>query len=361
MTVRPAARARLAVPLRLMASLLAMALLPLLAAPASARTTAGSVSTPGQDAAARLLQRAAEAEAAVSYSGTQYLTAWSPVGSVSSVVHIQHDPSVGTVATVVPSASGAGGEVVTGGAESLQLGPVDSRALSLLLAHYELRVAGPVSCVGRDATEVEARRTGAAQVAARFWVDDMTGLVLRREVFSDAGALLRASVFADLEIDPSTSLSAAQASPVAGTLLDAAARGAMELEGYASPATLPGGLDRFDTRRGEDDGRAVVHATYSDGLSTLSLFSENGRLGTMAGDWSRHNWGDAVVWMHSQAPLQITWQNHGMVYTVVTDGSASQVKQVVAALPHAGPPQRSWWSRLHDGVKRLGSWLNPFD
>lgn len=332
-----------------------------LAGPAQARSTLGQVSAPAQGAAARLLDAAARAQSHTAYTGTQYLTSWSPMGSVSSVVRISHAPQAGTVATVVPTINRTGGQVVTDDDETLQLGPVDSRALSLLLAHYELVVVGPANCVGRPATLVEARRGGAGTAAARFWVDDATDLVLRREVYADDGSLLRASVFAALDLSP-TSLPSAPAQPsTVGRLLTSDARLQVAADGYAVPSTLPGGLDLFDARRAVDDERAVVHATYSDGLSTLSLFSQQGRLGTPGADWSRQSWGGATVWLRTQPPLQVTWQDRGMVYTIVSDGEPQQVRAAVASLPHRGAEPGGWWSRFDRGVHRLGSWLNPFD
>jgi hypothetical protein len=46
------------------------------------------------------------------------------------------------------------------------------------------------------------------------------------------------------------------------------------------------------------------------------------------------------------------------VYTVIAAAPPTVVSSVVAAMPH--DPPRGFWGRIAHGLKRLGSWANPF-
>ena len=68
--------------------------------------------------------------------------------------------------------------------------------LSLLTKAYTLR-AGEVDVVaGRNAQQVMAIRPDPdGSVAARFWLDEATGLLLRRELLDPQGSVTHSSVF----------------------------------------------------------------------------------------------------------------------------------------------------------------------
>ena len=103
----------------------------------------------------------------------------------------------------------------------------------------------------------------------------------------------------------------------------------------------------------------MLHLTYSDGLSTLSVFEQPGRLDTAKlHGWRQERCGGTKVWSWSGAPLSVTWSAHGRVFSVVSD-DATRLDDVVAQLPH-GATHPSVLSRMRAGAHRLLSWVNPF-
>jgi sigma-E factor negative regulatory protein RseB len=303
-------------------------------------------------AALELLEQAAEASRTLSYRGTQYVAAWRPSAARSGLVEVSHEPGRGLVVDAAPTAGqdDAGAGLVAAG--------IDPRLLGVLRSQYALRVAGSGRCSGRAADVVEARRSGGGTVAGRFWVDRETGLLLRREVYDEAGERLRSSAFLDLAV--------AVPSPAVPTLTSAAALStparpdveAMREDGWPVPRELPDGFALFDARPGAD---GVVRVAYSDGLSTTSLYVQRGELGaTPPRGFGRRTLGGEPVWVHDGSPERVVWAGGGKVWTLVSDASDEVVQRAVAALPHADLPRAGLRARLGRGMARLGAMLNPF-
>jgi sigma-E factor negative regulatory protein RseB len=212
--------------------------------------------------------------------------------------------------------------------------------------------------VGRAAHVVEALRDGGG-IAGRFWLDAATGLVLRRESFDKAGRLVRSSAFTAVTISPTETPEAADV-PVPG--LDRTEVSRLRAAGWQVPEHLPGDLELFDARLRTHGGQQVLHLSYSDGLSTLSLFAQHGRLGTAPlHGFSREQMGGSTVWVRPSSPERIVWGGGGRVFTLLSDASPDTVRSAVRSLPHDKPPRTGLLARLERGLKRLGSWLNPFD
>lgn len=316
----------------------------LAALPATAEVEAGSTGAASSEAQAlTLLERAAQAGRRLSYSGTQYVASWREGGSQSALVELSHDPATGSVVS--------GGEAVGVTAA------LDPRMLGRLSASYEVVVSGPGRCAGRAATIVEARRDG--RVAGRFWVDRASGMLLRREVYDVAGQRVRSSAFVDLEVRP-----AAPAAPVlavtartGGERPSEAALARLRSDGWLVPAALPEGFRLFQTRRTGD----VLHLAYTDGLSTLSLFAQDGQLGSAPMDgFSPERVGGRPVWVRRAAPERVVWSGGDRVWTLVSDAPEDAVRAAVGALPRDPAPDDGLRSRLGRGLSRLGGMLNPF-
>lgn len=319
--------------------------------PASAAVDRGRVvrTATAHAEAAALLERAAAAGRRLHYSGTQYVASWRAGVTDSSVVELEHHPVRGTVVDGVDGGPPAAGPTAT----------LDPRMLDRLVASYDLSVAGPGRCTGREATVVEARRAGGA-LAGRFWVDQDTGMLLRREVFDDDGQRVTSAAFVDLSVAPGHVPSARV---VPGRLSGAerpapAALDRLRADGWHVPDSLPGDLRLIEVRR---DG-AVLHLAYTDGLSALSLFAQRGGLGEQVPDgFVQETVAGAPVWVRRTAPERVVWQGDGQVWTLVTDAPESTVREVVAALPHAAPAEEGLLARLERGGSRLAGMLNPFD
>ena len=288
-----------------------------------------------------VLERAVEAGRTVGYRGRQQVA----TGAGSVVVDVSHRPgrrsvlraSDGTVPTVATAA-------------------LDPRVVSVLAASYDLAVAGTGRCTGRTTTVVEARRDD-GQVAGRFWVDEATGLLLRRDVHDEDGRRVRRSEFVDLEVRAAADVDAARTTDLPAAVDE------LRAGGWHVPDGLPGGFALFDARLSAPGEREhVLHLAYSDGLSTTSLFAQRGELGSTPPDGFREGEvGGRPVWHDRGVPERAVWSGGGAVWTLVSDAPSAVVRDAVATLPRDRAERDGVLARLGRGLGRLASALSPFD
>lgn len=311
-----------------------------------------------------LLERAVRAPTGMAYEGTKFVSAWSPTGTTSLVVDVRHFPRSGTVTRVRGTATSPAGETfapdsagVPGGATS----DYGAGVLGLLARNYDVTLGGHEQVAGRTARVVEAYRPAGA-LAARFWLDARTGLLLRREVFDRSGRTVRASAYVSLRLrrpDPGEHLPPMQPAPwrerVSGRQL-----AGLRADGWTCPQELPHNLSLYDARRFEDPQGPIVHLSYSDGLSTVSVFEQRGQL-ELAGltGWRSTHIGGASVHMREGVPQRITWSADGTVYTVLADAAPETVADIVRSLPHERVDNGTL-ARVRRGLGRVASWVNPF-
>jgi len=333
-------------------------------APESADPAAGSGSgSPPvvQAQARRLLDRAAAAPGRTSYSGVQFVSAWTSHGTTSEVVQVDHQPGLGTTVTsdASPSAPARRMTLAATGTPSI----ADGGAVGVLAAHYSLSVVGTGQVAGRPVDVVAARRPGTApgaQEAARFWLDQDTGLVLRREVYDGHGRVTRANAFVDVTVG-SGAVASDTGSRAWATTIDPAALAAMQGKDWDCPKVLPGPLALVDARRRDGSSGGIMHLSYSDGIATVSVFEQRGRLD---GDGLAGHHREVVegheVWVSGEVPQRVVWTSGETVFTVVADAPERTVDQVVAALPHQPAADGNTLGRLGRGLDRVASWFNPF-
>ncbi|MCW2769872.1 MAG: hypothetical protein JWR27_1305 [Aeromicrobium sp.] len=142
-----------------------------------------------------------------------------------------------------------------------------------------------------------------------------------------------------------------------GHVIPAAAMDALDGKGWPCHPTLAGDLHRVGGRY--SDGEEVVALRYSDGRATLDLFEQNGHLDRDGLDgFEPARMGAADVWVRPGAPMLVTWDRAGTVYTIVTDADRDQVERAVAELP-SGPRDKSGLSqRVGDGFSRMAAWVD---
>ena len=305
----------------------------------------GSASSP----AMQLLDNAARVARERPWSGVQQVTSWRSGQTHTAVLTVTHDPDGGSVVRDAEDPAA----VLT-----VPSGVLDERLVGLLGSRYALSITATGVCAGHVTDVVEARRpglAGPAGVAARFWVDRGTGMVLRRDVLDGAGRMVRRTAFVHLD-----GTAASYAEPVSRTLRPMGrwvTSAELERLNPSAPAELPDGMQLFEARMHD----RVLQLAYSDGLSTLSLFVQPGDVPpSLAGAVQRRGGHDVIA--VSARPDQLVWAGGGRTWTLISDAPSDTVDAVVSALPHgAGPavadalPARTW-----RGLARVGRWLNPF-
>jgi hypothetical protein len=248
----------------------------------------------------------------------------------------------------------------------LRLGNVERTPFSVddLLGKYEVSRQGTATLQTGSAVMVSIRERGAAHDRERLYVDDATGLVVRRETFDDDGRPLRLVAFTALELtdrrvdtpDGMTAASAGPARALSGRGLEI-----LRSVGWSVPEQLPAGFRlRAGYARQETDGSSV-HLVYSDGLYTLSVYEQFGAVDrrSLAGA-VQVTTPDVHVWRWAGSePQKMVWTGDEMTFTAISDAPLDQVLEAVIGFPNDPPPTAS--RRLLRGLQRAGAWLWPFD
>jgi len=336
-----------------------------LAGPAAAAEPAPVPTAPVSDGhALQLLSRTAQAARTTAYESVEFVSRWSPAGTTSLLVDVAHRPGEGTIMRVRGTSTAPGGEVFQASENTdlpADLSGAGGGPVGLLARNYSVVAVGLGSVAGRTAQIVETRRRDGS-VAARFWLDSHTALILRREVFDSRGATLRASAF--IEVSLRSPAFVGHLPPMLPnpwrTRVSATGLAELRAAGWRCLDGLPAELTLYDVRRADDEGGPVLHASYSDGLSTVSLFEQKGRLDARSlTDYRPERRGDTTVYVRDGVQRSVVWSADGTVYTVVADAPEDTVEAVIAALPHEHV-RTGVVARLERGLGRVASWMNPF-
>lgn len=366
------------------------------AAVPAARAATPAAAEPDAEAVAALRKASAAAQH-TSYRGVQYVSSWSRSGTVSVVLEVRHTASGGSVVEVRRTPFSRGLRYVGSDGQGSAVAPqarnaqvASDEVLDLLQHNYDLHVdrgSGEATSVAGRSCDVVVVRHSDGALAARLWLDRASGLLLRREVSDRTGVLLGAMTFVDVTVEPrgnptDDSVHAQEWNrsqqdvqrlpsdeepmaerPVTAPWSEVSAEQAQQMRrrGWELPAKLPGNLMLYDARRSER-GEPVLHLAFSDGLSTVSLFQQQGRLDErdMAG-WRRESIDGTQVFVMDTIPRRVAWSSDGTVYTMLADAPIGTVRDAVRALPHRGNSEPGMRTRLGRGLSRFGSWLNPFD
>ncbi|MFD0776329.1 sigma-E factor regulatory protein RseB domain-containing protein [Streptomonospora algeriensis] len=209
---------------------------------------------------------------------------------------------------------------------------------------------------GRQAAVLEALRADGT-VAGRMWVDEDTGLPLRRETRDASGRIVHASEFVQVSLGGApTQLSggAARARPWSDELSPSELARLRE-DGWHIPERPAWNLRLIRAWAKDTDSGRVVHLAYSDGLSVVSLFAQRGRLpggseGTGAGA-AKVVTGDGTG--KSGAAQQRMWDSGGFVYTVMGQAPAGLLDAAAEGFSAAEAPL--FWARVLRGFGHLSA------
>jgi negative regulator of sigma E activity len=298
------------------------------------------------------MQRAADAAHSVSYSGHQMFLANRSGGAI--VAQIEVEARAGQGCQVMVN-SQTGQQLLKGFTPAIISSRiVDEELLSLLERNYGLSAARGAGVAGRSATVVTAIHDGSYVAAARWWIDDATGIVLWQETYDKSGAVDLSFGFTSVSVSRADNilehLPPRLAVPRTNTSLSLSSVAELSASGWSAPRKLAGlSLVRLRSDRAADP--EAVQLVYSDGLTTISVFERRGRL-TVVPQGSQ--W-DAALEAHVRrgASGVASWQSGATVFAVVTDGPAGLLDAAVAALPHSGAETPTTLGRIKAGWARI--------
>ncbi len=216
---------------------------------------------------------------------------------------------------------------------------------------YTMETVDSLPVAGRPSRLVEVRGPGEALVE-RLFLDEATGLLLRREQFEDGQGPVRTIAFESVTIG--ATVPAPQVPKEVVNATPTVIRADRLPSGVSAPPTLAEGYQRIGLFRRS----GVVQALYSDGLYDLSVFEQRGRLDKrgIASD-RRVDVSGRTGWHHGwPGGHVVVWQAGGTVFTAVSDAPLSQVMAALRSLPDAGG-STSFLRRLRQVCRAL---VQPF-
>ncbi len=226
-------------------------------------------SAPASDPeAVRLLQRGLTADSSLAFTGTEIVRI---AGTADHHLQVIHLPGRGAVVTTV--GAGSSGQAVFDGDSARW----NDRMLGLLGGSYQLVVGADQVFLGRPVHTVQALRADGS-AAALFHLDSSTGLPLARSQYDRSGTLVRSASLTSLSFSVTSPTHLPPMLPSARTAdLSTSDTSRWAAQGWPCPMQL-GGLTLVGAAGVSGTGGSVLHLTYSDGLSVVSLFIQPGHL-----------------------------------------------------------------------------------
>jgi len=198
-----------------------------------------------------------------------------------------------------------------------------------------------------------------------LYADQDTGLIVRRETFDDHGEPVRLVAFTALRPDPREGvgievpqghdLEVTERRTEHGEV--AGLRGA----GFLIPEALPRGYGLLAAVEVPGERWPTLHLLYGDGLYTLSVFQQRGRLDRdeVAGAMSVTTAAGGTVWRWpGSEPQRLVWGGGDLTFTALSDAPLDELLVVLDALPV--DPAPGAWERIVRGFERMGSLLWPW-
>lgn len=246
------------------------------------------------------------------------------------------------------------------------------KGLDRLADKYDVEVLSTESLLDRECTRLQIRRESDGELVERLWMDDDTGLLLRRETYNGEDELLRMVAYLKLDLEPDSraggNLRATRGQRPSQerreqdvTQVDETGRAALRAAGWTVPDVLPGDYATEGSFVVSAGDTQPLQTVYSDGLYTVSLFEQRGSLDpatlpegaqvTTAYGFPAFTWPGAV-------PSRLVWEANGTTWSVVGDVPPDQMLDITAALPQ--PASDGFFDRIQRGLGRLGSWVSPW-
>lgn len=231
--------------------------------------------------------------------------------------------------------------------------------LERLLRKYAPGLDGTVELETGPTTLVRLVERDTGITRERLFVDEETGLVVRRETFDRDGAPVRVMAFTRLDArEDGVSGPDDDDLEVERRELTPADAEHLRSQGFLLREELPAGYALVEANEVEDAAVPTLHLVYSDGLYALSLYEQHGRLAASAVEGAARLTTDAGghVWRWpGSEPRRVVWTGDRLTFTALTDAPTDELLTVASGLPTSRSP--SILDRLSRGLSRVGEWL----
>lgn len=223
-----------------------------------------------------------------------------------------------------------------------------------LLAGWDVVVGEPVTLDTGRATPVRLVRRDGAAIRETLFVDDRTGIPVRRETRGPDGRVLRVVAYTALDAPATTDVPAPTGRVLAARTHMVEGLVHARAAGFHVPQLLDGGFVLVTVDVADEPGDGMAVARYSDGLSVVSVYQQHGVLdpGTLDGAVVHHV-ADRDVWSWpGREPVRYVWTGDGLTWTAVSDAPSPVIEDALASLPgdlvgHDAP------HRLRRGLDRV--------
>jgi hypothetical protein len=320
-----------------------------------------------------LLLRAAEASRLVAHRSRVSVVSFSDRGPTVAELLVHRDgDTVRLTAEEGPSLAATGPHGALRHADRLMRVPdVAQRPEQLALLHhkYVARVRPGVELETGAAVAIELHERASDVLREVLYLDEATGLVVRRETFGRDGVPVRVVAFTDLVPESERPTAAGRAGRVPADATSVASDGVpasgapppvheLRGAGFVVPEALGAGYRLLAASELSDTVVPTVHLLYGDGLYVLSVFEQHGRLAATArsGAHALQTASGGTVWREpGSEPRQVVWTAGELTFTVLTDAPVDELLLAIDELP--AHPRHRVIDRLTRGLERVTGWF----
>lgn len=158
---------------------------------------------------------------------------------------------------------------------------LSSAAPEQILQHYRLHVGDVERVADIECQVLVLEPKDALRYGYRLWVDRVSGLLLRAQMLDDQGAVIEQMAFTEVKIGEPFDASRLKPSwPTAGWQIERVEAPPVDLAQLGWSLEVPQGFRQVKAVKRRFERSAAVeamHAVYSDGLATFSVFIEADR------------------------------------------------------------------------------------
>jgi peptidoglycan/xylan/chitin deacetylase (PgdA/CDA1 family)/negative regulator of sigma E activity len=303
----------------------------------------------------------------VTYLGMKTVTVWGQGVLRASEVRVYHQAPDRTRLEYLAAGDQPARVVVAAGREQLEYVPggnryirgpapaTDEDAIAKLLPqiriNYAVRFEGTEIVASRHTRIIAIVPKFPGRPRIRIWVDTRTRLILRLERYGPFGALREAESFLTVQLGPIMPGELFNLEPPAGARVQTrranpAARLTIEEIAHRVgfipqlPAYLPSGYQLTRSGVTQVNGVPTVTFTFSDGISTLTLFESRGaQAAPPNAKHVRIGGADGAVAPRGVATL-VHWNAGEVSFTLVGDLSQDELVRIGASVPPGGTSGR---------------------